>query len=58
MSEIKRITITMAVEESTLRYIDKAAEQHQMSRTGFMVYSSLKYAKEQNIEGDNGTSNS
>lgn len=48
----------MAIEDASLTKIDKTADKHQMSRTGFMVYSSLKYADELNNEGTNGSSNS
>lgn len=42
----KRVNVTMAIEAPSLAFIDNAARKHQMSRTGFMVFASIKYAKD------------
>lgn len=50
----KKTVVTMAIDPDLLEVIDNAASTHQMSRTGFMVYSSLRYVQKLKTEGDNG----
>ena len=38
--------ISLEIDNSSLEFITNSAKSHQMSRTGFMVFASLKYAKE------------
>lgn len=41
-----KIKVGMDIDEPTLVAIDEAAKTHRMSRTGLMVYATLKYMKE------------
>lgn len=38
--------ISLSIDTPSLEYIDAVANKHRMSRTGFMVFASIKYAKD------------
>lgn len=46
INDENRTRINISIDNSTLAFIDKMAKLHQMSRSGFMIFSSIKYAKE------------
>jgi len=41
-----KIKINISIDKPTLLVIDEASKIHRMSRTGMLVYSTLKYIKE------------